>query len=189
VDESLGAKLSHWLERLGFVKAGQHRSKSVSLLRQGDINLILNAEPYSFGHSFRGPRPVAVRHRRAGQGQRQALARAVAYKGQPYRGLVGPNELELAAVRAPDGSLIYLVDEAADVYGTDFNLQPNAPWRPQAHRPHGHGAAGRQPRQLGAVLQEPAGFRGRRRSGAARPVRPGEEPRVAQPLTARFACR
>jgi 4-hydroxyphenylpyruvate dioxygenase len=45
-----------------------------------------------------------------------ALARAVAYKGQPYRGLVGPNELELAAVRAPDGSLIYLVDEAADVY-------------------------------------------------------------------------
>jgi 4-hydroxyphenylpyruvate dioxygenase len=52
-----------------------------------------------------------VRHRRAGQGQRQALARAVAYKGQPYRGLVGPNELELAAVRAPDGSLIYLVDQ------------------------------------------------------------------------------
>ena len=52
VDESLGAKLSNWLERLGFVKAGQHRSKSVSLLRQGDINLILNSEPYSFAHSF-----------------------------------------------------------------------------------------------------------------------------------------
>jgi 4-hydroxyphenylpyruvate dioxygenase len=59
VDESLGAKLSNWLERLGFVKAGQHRSKSVSLLRQGDINLILNAEPYSFGHSF--SRPTARR--------------------------------------------------------------------------------------------------------------------------------
>jgi 4-hydroxyphenylpyruvate dioxygenase len=29
-------------------------------------------------------------------------------------------------VRAPDGSLIYLVDQDADVYGTDFNLQPNA---------------------------------------------------------------
>jgi 4-hydroxyphenylpyruvate dioxygenase len=55
VDESLGAKLSNWLERLGFVKAGQHRSKSVSLLRQGDINLILNSEPYSFAHSFSRP--------------------------------------------------------------------------------------------------------------------------------------
>ena len=52
VDESLGAKLALWLERLGFVKAGQHRSKNVSLLRQGDINLILNSEPYSFAHNF-----------------------------------------------------------------------------------------------------------------------------------------
>ena len=53
-----------------------------------------------------------------------ALARAVAYKGQPYRGLVGPNELELAAVRAPDGSLIYLVDPSeGGLYDTDFNLQ------------------------------------------------------------------
>ncbi|MGE1176349.1 3-dehydroshikimate dehydratase QuiC [Pseudomonas sp. BW7P1] len=125
VDEALGAKLSNWLERLGFVKAGQHRSKSVSLLRQGDINLILNSEPYSFGHSFfeaHGPSLCAIAVRV--KDSASALARAVAYKGQPYRGLVGPNELELAAVRAPDGSLIYLVDEDADVYGTDFNLLP-----------------------------------------------------------------
>jgi len=130
VDESLGAKLSNWLERLGFVKAGQHRSKSVSLLRQGDINLILNSEPYSFAHSFFEAHgsslcATAVRVKDSGS----ALARAVAYKGQPYRGLVGPNELELAAVRAPDGSLIYLVDEQADVYGTDFNLLADAPTR------------------------------------------------------------
>ncbi|MDI2592123.1 bifunctional sugar phosphate isomerase/epimerase/4-hydroxyphenylpyruvate dioxygenase family protein [Pseudomonas sp. 681] len=127
VDESLGAKLSHWLERLGFVKAGQHRSKSVSLFRQGDINLILNCEPYSFAHNFfeaHGPSLCATAVRV--KDSASALARAVAYKGQPYRGLVGPNELELAAVRAPDGSLIYLVDQQADVYGTDFNLQPAA---------------------------------------------------------------
>ncbi|MCF5701822.1 3-dehydroshikimate dehydratase QuiC [Pseudomonas syringae] len=130
VDESLGAKLSNWLERLGFVKAGQHRSKSVSLLRQGDINLILNSEPYSFAHSFfeaHGPSLCATAVRV--KDSVSALARAVAYKGQPYRGLVGPNELELAAVRAPDGSLIYLVDEQADVYGTDFNLLADAPAR------------------------------------------------------------
>ncbi|QXQ18133.1 3-dehydroshikimate dehydratase QuiC [Pseudomonas tolaasii] len=128
VDESLGAKLTHWLERLGFVKAGQHRSKSVSLLRQGDINLILNCEPYSFAHNFfeaHGPSLCATAVRV--NNSAKALERAVAYKGQPYRGLVGPNELELAAVRAPDGSLIYLVDEFEGVlYDTDFNLQPTA---------------------------------------------------------------
>jgi 4-hydroxyphenylpyruvate dioxygenase len=127
VDDNLGAKLAHWLERLGFVKAGQHRSKNVSLLRQGDINLILNCEPYSFAHSFfeaHGPSLCAMAVRV--KDSVSALKRAVAYKGQPYRGLVGPNELELAAVRAPDSSLIYLVDRDADVYGTDFNLQPAA---------------------------------------------------------------
>ncbi|WP_248799426.1 3-dehydroshikimate dehydratase QuiC [Pseudomonas sp. MWU13-2105] len=133
VDESLGAKLTLWLERLGFAKAGQHRSKSVSLLRQGDINLILNSEPYSFAHSFfeaHGPSLCATAIRV--NDSASALSRAVAYKGQPYRGLVGPNELELAAVRAPDGSLIYLVDQDATgqkLYATDFNLLPVTPSR------------------------------------------------------------
>ena len=130
VDENQGAQLTHWLERLGFSKAGQHRSKNVSLLRQGDINLILNAEPYSFAHNFfeaHGPSLCATAIRV--QNSASALARAVAYKGQPYRGLVGPNELELAAVRAPDGSLIYLVDQdeaGKPLYESDFNLTPTA---------------------------------------------------------------
>ncbi|MFC6337859.1 TIM barrel protein [Pseudomonas sp. CCM 7891] len=128
VDENLGAKLTQWLQRLGFVKVGEHRSKSVSLLRQGDINLILNCEPYSFAHSFfeaHGPSLCATAIRV--KDSTKALERAVAFKGQPYRGLVGPNELELAAVRAPDGSLIYLVDQhEGGIYDTDFNLQTPA---------------------------------------------------------------
>ena len=127
VDDALGAKLGIWLERLGFTRAGVHRSKNVSLLRQGDINLILNAEPYSFAHNFfesHGPSLCATAIRV--KDSAQALARAVAYHGQPYRGLVGPNERELAAVRAPDGSLIYLVDQDAQgrtIYDTDFSVQ------------------------------------------------------------------
>ncbi len=100
----------------------------MSLLRQGDINLILNCEPYSFAHNFfeaHGPSLCATAIRV--KDSAKALERAVAYKGQPYRGLVGPNELELAAVRAPDGSLIYLVDQhAGGIYDTDFNLQASS---------------------------------------------------------------
>ncbi|MFF7706141.1 3-dehydroshikimate dehydratase QuiC [Pseudomonas sp. NPDC007930] len=128
VDDATGAKLGHWLGQLGFAEVGKHRSKSVRLLRQNDINLILNSEPYSFAHNFfeaHGPSLCATAVRV--QSSSEALQRAVAYRAQPYRGLVGPNERELAAVRAPDGSLIYLVDaddQGRTIYETDFTLKP-----------------------------------------------------------------
>lgn len=130
VDEAVGARLSDWLVRLGFARAGQHRSKDVSLLRQGDINIVLNAEPYSFAHNFfeaHGPSLCATALRV--KNESAALQRACDYRGQPYRGLVGPNEREIPAVRAPDGSLIYLVEQAGagqTIYDTDFSLDPAA---------------------------------------------------------------
>ncbi|MDH1265953.1 3-dehydroshikimate dehydratase QuiC [Pseudomonas sp. GD03944] len=130
VDEAVGAKLAHWLERLGFARAGQHRSKDVSLLRQGDINIVLNAEPYSFAHNFfesHGPSLCATALRV--KDGATALQRACDFRGQPYRGLIGPNEREIPAVRAPDGSLIYLVGQAAEgqtIYDSDFRLDPAA---------------------------------------------------------------
>ncbi|KRV74182.1 3-dehydroshikimate dehydratase QuiC [Pseudomonas citronellolis] len=130
VDEDLGARLGNWLEKLGFARAGEHRSKAVSLLRQGDINIVLNAEPYSFAHNFfeaHGPSLCATALRvRDGA---QALERAQAFRGQPFRGLVGPNEREVPAVRAPDGSLIYLVEPGAPgqtIYDSDFRLDAQA---------------------------------------------------------------
>lgn len=130
VDDAQGARLAGWLEKLGFARLGQHRSKAVSLLGQGDIKVVLNAEPYSFAHSFfesHGPSLCATAVRvENGHG---ALERARQYKGQPYRGLVGPNEREIPAVRAPDGSLIYLVEPAAagqSIYDSDFNIDPQA---------------------------------------------------------------
>ena len=128
VDEASSAKLAGWLERLGFARAGQHRSKAVSLLRQGDINIVLNAEPYSFAHNFfeaHGPSLCATALRV--KDGAAALQRACDFRGQPYRGLVGPNEREIPAMRAPDGSLIYLVDQGSEgptIYETDFSLAP-----------------------------------------------------------------
>ncbi|MBB4822626.1 4-hydroxyphenylpyruvate dioxygenase [Pseudomonas alcaligenes] len=130
VDGEQGARLATWLERLGFARAGQHRSKDVSLLRQGDINIVLNAEPYSFAHGFfeaHGPSLCATALRVGDSAS--ALERARAYRGQPYRGLVGPNEREIPAVRAPDGSLIYLVEPSAPgqtIYDSDFRLDATA---------------------------------------------------------------
>ena len=41
-------------ERLGFPAVARHRSKDVTLHRQGDINFIINAEPDSFAQKFAG---------------------------------------------------------------------------------------------------------------------------------------
>jgi 4-hydroxyphenylpyruvate dioxygenase len=130
VDEPLGARLTQLLAKLGFAQVGRHRSKSVTLLRQGEINLVLNSEPYSFARGFleaHGPSLCATALKV--RDSDNALERARQYGGQPYRGLVGPNEREIQAVRAPDGSLLYLVDESPQgrgIYETDFELSPVA---------------------------------------------------------------
>jgi len=46
------AALGTLFEHMGFVKVAKHRSKDVSLYRQGDVNFIVNAEKDSFAQGF-----------------------------------------------------------------------------------------------------------------------------------------
>src|SRR5436305_842887 len=53
-------------ERLGFPAVARHRSKNVTLHRQGGINFIINAEPESFAQAFaraHGPSACAMAFR------------------------------------------------------------------------------------------------------------------------------
>ena len=53
-------------ERMGFPVTARHRSKNVTLHRQGDVNFIINAEPGSFGQRFaqqHGPSACAMAFR------------------------------------------------------------------------------------------------------------------------------
>ena len=53
-------------ERMGFTAVARHRSKRVTLYRQGDVNFIVNAEPESFAQSFarlHGPSICAIAFR------------------------------------------------------------------------------------------------------------------------------
>jgi 4-hydroxyphenylpyruvate dioxygenase len=124
VDAETLPRLASLFTAMGFEKAGVHRSKDVSVYRQGDINFIINAEKDSFAHSYflvHGPSVCALAFR-VDDAQR-ALERAVRYKAQTFRGRVGPNELVIPAVRGLDGSLIYLVDRFGSqgtIYDVDF---------------------------------------------------------------------
>src|SRR5882757_9870540 len=57
------AALGTLFEHMGFVKVAKHRSKDVSLYRQGDVNFIVNAEKDSFAQGFarvHGPSICAI---------------------------------------------------------------------------------------------------------------------------------
>ena len=60
------AELGRLFEQLGFTAIARHRSKNVTLFRQGDVNFILNAEPESFAQAFarvHGPSVCAIAFR------------------------------------------------------------------------------------------------------------------------------
>ncbi|MCR0981317.1 bifunctional sugar phosphate isomerase/epimerase/4-hydroxyphenylpyruvate dioxygenase family protein [Roseomonas populi] len=136
VDEAKGRELGGFLSNLGFRLAGQHRSKSVELWRQGGVNLVLNSEPDSAaaGHFELHGASVCATALRVDDATR-ALSRAEALLCSTWRERLGEGERPIPAVRAPDGTLIYLVEPGAEgrsIWESDFHLLPGAAEAPGA---------------------------------------------------------
>ncbi|MGL5362538.1 MAG: 4-hydroxyphenylpyruvate dioxygenase [Bosea sp. (in: a-proteobacteria)] len=117
-------KIGALFEKMGFRAVARHRSKKVTLYRQGDVNFVVNAEPDSFAQSFaaeHGPCACAMAFRVADANY--AYERAIALGAEPFHGKVGPMELNIPAVRGIGGSLLYFVDRYGDkgsIWDVDF---------------------------------------------------------------------
>lgn len=128
VDEESGRQLGEVLRGLGFHYAGRHRSKAVDLFRQGRINLVLNSEQDSAAaehFQFHGPSVCAMALRVDDAGR--AVKRAQALLCPEWEEPIGPGERRIPAVRAPDGTLVYLVEpdpSGRSIYQDDFRLFP-----------------------------------------------------------------
>ncbi|MCB1937759.1 MAG: 4-hydroxyphenylpyruvate dioxygenase [Rhodocyclaceae bacterium] len=124
-------------ERLGFTRVAEHRSKDVSLFRQGEINFIINREPRSVAGYFaaeHGPSAcgLAFRVRDA----HAAYTRALALGAQPVDIPTGPMELRLPAIKGIGGAPLYLIDRFADgasIYDIDFHFIPGVERHPAGH--------------------------------------------------------
>jgi 4-hydroxyphenylpyruvate dioxygenase len=129
VDEPAREHLGGFLGRLGFRRAGLHRSKSVELQRQGGVNLVLNSEPDSAASErfeMFGPAVCAMALRV--DDPDRAMARARALLSPAWQERVGEGEQRIPAIRAPDGTLIYLVRTGSDIWADDFHpLPPGEP--------------------------------------------------------------
>ncbi|MGH6932995.1 MAG: 4-hydroxyphenylpyruvate dioxygenase [Dongiaceae bacterium] len=126
-------QLAALFEQLGFSAVARHRSKKVTLYRQGDVNFVLNAEPDSFAQAFarvHGPSVCAIAFRVKDAGA--ALRRAISLGAKPVSSPVGPMELNIPAIQGIGGSLIYLVDRYGDrtIYDVDFVPVAGVPANP-----------------------------------------------------------
>ena len=117
------AALDTLFRNMGFVAVARHRSKDVTLYRQGGVNFILNAEADSFAQAFariHGPSVCAMAFRVSDSAA--AMERAKSLGAKPCQGPLGPMELNIPAIHGIGDSLIYLVDRYGErsIYDVDF---------------------------------------------------------------------
>ncbi len=128
LDEEAARRLGETLRGLGFRHAGRHRSKAVDLYRQGRINFVLNTEQDSAASEhfqLHGPSVCAMALRV--DDVDAALVRARDLLCPEWHERVGPGERRIPALRAPDGTLIYLIAPSTDgsvFYEDDFRMFP-----------------------------------------------------------------
>jgi 4-hydroxyphenylpyruvate dioxygenase len=116
VDPDAGRALGVVLERFGFQRHGQHRSKDVTLYRQGDIRLVLNAQPASdaqarFAQQGTSVCTVGLSTRHPAQAADRGQALLSARCDSPR----GAQELELPAIVSPGGIVMQFVPTDQDI--------------------------------------------------------------------------
>ena len=124
-------------EALGFSRVARHRSKDVSLYRQGAINFVVNNEPKSPAAYFaaeHGPSACAMAFRV--KDSHKAYARALELGAQPVDVPTGPMELRLPAIKGIGGAPLYLIDrfeEGRSIYDIDFQFVDGVDRYPRGH--------------------------------------------------------
>ena len=111
-DATSARGLGQYLTSLGFRHEGQHRTKDVALYRQGSAHLVVNAEPDSAAAEYfvqHGPSICA--YALLVDDVERTLARAEALLCPNWQEKAGAGEQRIPGVRAPDGSVIYLIDQ------------------------------------------------------------------------------
>jgi 4-hydroxyphenylpyruvate dioxygenase len=107
------AKLAMLFEKMGYTEVARHKTKDISLYRQGSINYVVNREPGSHAARFvaeHGPCASAMAWRVVDA--KHALKRVLDRGGTEYTG--ADKSLDVPAVIGIGGSLLYLVETYGD---------------------------------------------------------------------------
>jgi 4-hydroxyphenylpyruvate dioxygenase len=125
-------KLDILFRRMGFAPVAKHKSKNITLYRQGDVNYILNAEPDSFASRFideHGPCAPSMAWRVVDA--QKTFEHAVSRGAEAYTG--SDKTLDAPAIKGIGGSLLYFIDKYGDkgsAYSQEFNWLGEADAKP-----------------------------------------------------------
>lgn len=127
------AQLHSLFEMMGFTAIAKHRSKDVTLFRQGGINFLVNGTPYTHFAQFataHGPSACAMGWRV--KDAPAAYAHAVAQGAVPFDARPGFMELRLPSVYGIGNSVLYFADKITghSIYDVDFVPIPGVDQHP-----------------------------------------------------------
>src|SRR5690349_21959594 len=117
--------------KMGFPEVARHKSKDVTLHKQGDCNFIINAEPGSYAEEYakaHGPSACAMAFRV--KDARAAHERALKLGATDVKVAKGDGELDIPAIEGIGGSRLFFVDRYGNngsIYEVDFDFHPD--WR------------------------------------------------------------
>ncbi|MBL1375875.1 bifunctional sugar phosphate isomerase/epimerase/4-hydroxyphenylpyruvate dioxygenase family protein [Zobellella iuensis] len=127
IEGDTGEELLGLFRSLGFRETHKHKSKQVTLMRQGDINLVLNREPESLAHQHylaHGTSVCALAL--ATDNLKQLLRRTRHYRCNRFEHQAGPGELNIPAIRGVGDSLVYFVERRGPYRFFDIDFEPMA---------------------------------------------------------------
>ncbi|MCT8973992.1 bifunctional sugar phosphate isomerase/epimerase/4-hydroxyphenylpyruvate dioxygenase family protein [Microbaculum marinisediminis] len=109
-------QLTSLLKTMGFDETARHRTKDVTLHRQGAINVVVNTEKEGLAHSayvMHGATAYAMGLRV--EDAAATVERARALGAQTFEQPAGPGELVIPAIRGVGGGVIYFLDGKSDL--------------------------------------------------------------------------
>ena len=104
------AELHDLFKTMGFTPVAKHRTRAITLYRQGDVNYLVNEEPGSHATRFaaeHGPCAASMAFRVVDA--RHAYDRAVANGAEPAEGL-GTLAMDVPAIKGIGNSVLYFLD-------------------------------------------------------------------------------
>jgi 4-hydroxyphenylpyruvate dioxygenase len=110
---------------MGFAPVARHRTKKITVYRQGDINYLVNEEPGTHGFNFvaeHGPCAPWMAFRVVDA--TQACERAISLGAEPAEAISAQKTLDVPLIKGIGGSLLYLVDRYSakgSAYGAEFD--------------------------------------------------------------------
>ena len=109
---------------MGYAPVARHRTKKITVYRQGDINYLVNEEPGTHGSNFvaaHGPCAPSMAFRVVDA--KQAYGRAISLGAEPAELSSDQKTLDVPAIKGIGGSLLYFVDRygaKGSAYDTEF---------------------------------------------------------------------